>query len=178
MGALEELCSENNWELFGDVTPEEAAAAYREIIDAALPGTLNECPSNSMPTPFWDEDQDVDDELPDDAQPWYGYVTNPTAPPEELDFVENAAIWTITGFLAIATWEIGAAPAILFNTIAPKFALAVKRGDFGEIIRIFLDGAEAARVDTSGYAPGDVIRVKLIGDPENETHEIIIVQEA
>ncbi len=179
MGALYELTQEENWELRGDLTPEETAAAYMELIAAALPGTLDECPiAPSAPTPYWDEDSDVDDDLPADAQPWYGYVTDPEASYEELDFVEQFAIWTITGFLAVATWEIGAAPAILFNTVAPKFALAVKRGDLGEIIRIFVDGQEAARVDTTSYTEGDLVRIVLVGDPEEEEHEIIIIQES
>jgi len=134
-------------------------------------------PADSVPTPYWDEDSEVDDELPTDAQPWYGTVSNPEAPADELDFVENAAIWITTGFLAIATWEIGAAPAILFHTIAPRFVLATKRGDLGEIIRILVDGEEAARVDTSGYAPGDIIRTPILPDPAITTgHDIIIVQ--
>lgn len=134
------------------------------------------CPADNVPTPFWDEDSEVDDELPDDAQPWYGTVSDPEAPQDELDFVENAAIFAITGFLAIATWEIGAAPAILFHTIAPKFVLAMRRGDAGEIIRILVDGQEAARVDTSASAPGDVIRVPVVANQELDGHDIAIVQ--
>lgn len=134
-------------------------------------------PDDEVPSPYWDEDSDVDDAEPTDVQTWYGTVSDPEAPPVELDFVENAAVWAFTGFLALATWEIGAAPAILFHTIAPRFLLATKRGDFGEIIRILVDGEEAARVDTSGYAPGDVIRTPIVGNPAIETgHDIMIVQ--
>jgi len=176
MGALEELCSENNWELYGDVTPENAAIAYRDIIDAALPGTLNECLALSAPTPYWDEDQDVDDDMPADDQIWYGYVEDPEAPAEELTLIEQFAIWGITGFLAYATWEVGFAPAILFNTIAPKFVLAFKRGDVGEVIRIIIDANEAATVDTSSAAVGDVVRVQIAGDPSLATHDVMIVQ--
>jgi len=172
LGAAQQLAYHWNWYQWGDMLPEEAAEAFREIVNQA-PYNLIE---GTMPTPFWDEDSDVDDELPDDAQPWYGYVTNPEAPADELDFVTNAAIWTITGFLAVATWEIGAAPAILFNTVAPKFMLAVRRGDIGEIIRLWVDGSQAAEVDTSSYAAGDIIRVPVAGDPALSTHQIIMVQ--
>ena len=136
----------------------------------ALPTT------DDVPTPFWDQDTDVDDSAPVETQTWYGTVSDPELPPGELTFIENAAIWTFTGFLAVATIEIGAAPAILFNTIAPRFVLATRRGDLGEIIRILVDGEEAARVDTSGYAAGDVIRTPIIADPALSTHDVMIVQ--
>jgi len=133
-------------------------------------------PPEEIPSPYWDEDGDVDDSYPADMQPWYGYVTDPELPPGELTFIENAAIWTFTGFLAVATIEIGAAPAILFSTIAPRFVLATRRGDLGEIIRILVDGEESARIDTSGYAPGEVIRTPILADPELSSHDIMIVQ--
>jgi len=157
-----------------DLTPEECAAyCYEKLLEYFDSAGC----STGVPSPYWDEDSDVDDQLPVDAQPWYGVVSDPEAPPEELDFVENAAIWAFTGFLAIATWEIGAAPAILFHTIAPSFLLATKRGDFGEIIRILVDGEEAATVDTSGYSPGDVIRTPIVANPAIETgHDIMIIQ--
>lgn len=173
LGAANLLTSEYNWFQWGDMLPDEAAEAWKDIVIQAPYNTIG---SQSIGTPFWDEASDVDDEMPKDAQPWYGYVTNPEAPPEELDFVENATIWALTGMLAVATWEIGFAPAILFHTIAPKFGLAVKRGDLGEIIRIFMDGEEAARVDTTPYSPGEVIRVRIVGDPEEEEHDLMIVQ--
>lgn len=149
---------------------ENVVATYWDEQSCAVP--------NNAPTPFWDEDSDVDDEFPADAQPWYGTVPDPEDTQEniELDFVENFLIWSITGFLAVATWEIGAAPAILFSTIAPKFTLAMKRGDVGEVIRILVDGSEAARIDTTSAAAGDVIRVPILADPELTTHNIAIVQ--
>lgn len=134
-------------------------------------------PDETVPTPYWDEDTEVDDEMPTDMQTWYGTVSNPEAPPEELDFVENAAIFAMTGFLAVATWEVGFAPAILFHTIAPRFVLAMRRGDAGEIIRILVDGEEAARVDTTSAAVGDVVRVPIVADPAVMTgHDIAVIQ--
>jgi len=175
-GALGELTYEENWEKYGALTPEETALAYRDLISAANMGSLGECPTRSAPTPYWDEDQDVDDEMPEDDQIWYGYVEDPTAPAEELTLIEQFAIWGMTGFIAFASWEVGFAPAILFNTIAPKFVLAFKRGDVGEVIRIIVNANEAATVDTTPYAEGDVVRVQIAGNPEDETHDVLIVQ--
>jgi len=172
-GALLSLTKTYNWEKFGTVEPEEMAYAMRLMLLAYLD---SECGATSVPTPFWDEDTDVDDQEPTATQTWYGTVSDPEAAPAQLDFVENAAVWIFTGFLAVATIEIGAAPAILFNTIAPRFILATKRGDLGEIIRILVDGEEAAQVDTSGYAAGEVIRTPIIGDPELTSHQVMIIQ--
>jgi hypothetical protein len=177
-GALAELTLPYNWEQSGDLTPQEAAEIATSMLLGYYTGSCAQGAEGGVPTPFWDEDTDVDDEYPADAQPWYGTVTDPEAAQEdiELDFVENFAIWTLTGFLAIATWEIGAAPAILFSTIAPKFVLAMRRGNFGEVIRILVDGEEAVRVDTGGAAEGTVIRVPVVANPDLSTHNIAIVQ--
>lgn len=157
-----------------DLTPEESAAKCYEIYVKYL--SSHALPT-SAPTPYWDEDTEVDDEQPADTQPWYGTVSDPEAPAAELDFVENLAVWLMTGFLAVGTWEIGAAPAILFHTIAPKFILAQKRGDFGEVIRILVDGQDAARVDTSAASPGQVTEIPIIADPSIEGgHDIMIIQ--
>jgi len=173
LGACESLTYEYNWYEAGDLLPEEASEAFRLIVQQA-PYNLLE--GTSVPTPYWDEDSEVDDQESDDTQTWYGTVTDPEAPQYELDFVENAAIMALTGLLAVATWEIGAYPAILFHTIAPKFVIAMRRGDVGEVIRILIDGEEAARVDTSSHSVGDVIDVPIVADPELDGHDIAIVQ--
>jgi len=172
-GALTELTKTYNWEQAGSVTVDEAVAAMQAMLDAYYVG----CAIETIDTPFWDDETDVDDELPVDEQPWYGYVTDATLPPDELTFIENAAIWALTGFLAIATPEIGFAPAILFHTIAPKFVLAMRRNDTAEILRILVDGQDAAEVDTTGYTEGDIINVPFVADPASTTgHDIMIIQ--
>lgn len=173
--ALLELTNPFNFEQLNetDMTPDEVAAKCFEIYVEYLSPTSE---IGSAPTPYWDTDTDVDDQEPVETQTWYGTVSNPEAPREELDFVENALVWVFTGFIAAATLEIGAAPAVLFNTIAPRFILATKRGDVGEIIRILVDGQESARVDTSSYTAGEVIRTSIVADPELSSHEIMIVQ--
>lgn len=175
MGALDALRKPYNWFINGDLTEQEAADAFSAILDEAyLQAETGQC-TVDVETPFWDTDDSVDDDAPADDQPWYGYVADPEAPPAELDFIEQAAIWGFTGLLAVATWEIGFAPAILFHTIAPKFVLAVKAGDVGEIIRILVDGQESARIDTTGRA-GEVIEQTVIGDPDLDEHELVILQ--
>jgi hypothetical protein len=169
-GALDQLIQYGSWNTddAGKLLAVNRAATLKELIATDALGTID--------TPYWDDSEDVDDELPIEEQPWYGTVTDPEAPADELDFVENAAVFALTGFLAIATWEVAAAPAILFHTIAPRFIIAMKRGDVGEIIRILVDGEEAARVDTTPYAEGDVIQQAIVA-PDSETgHDLIVVQ--
>lgn len=155
-----------------DLTPEECAAKCYEIYVKYL--TSTGAPTD-VPAPYWDDSEDVDDSLPADAQPWYGKVEDPTVPPTELTFEEDALIWAFTGLIALATPELGFAPAIFFRTFAPKFHLAIKTGDYGRIIRMFVDGAEAARVTDDGS--GDVIEVPIVADPDLETHDIYITEE-
>lgn len=167
-----------SWEQLPDgaITREEAAAFWQEIVNTFWDEAACAAAPGNIPTPFWDEDTDVDDEAPIETQSWYGTVSDPEAVPAELDFVENAAIWAFTGFLAAATWEIGAAPAILFSTIAPSFVLAVRRGNLGEIIRILVDGQDAAQVDTSAMSEGEVFYQTIVADPDLETHTLMLVQ--
>lgn len=175
-GLLYSLIFDYNWQQYeGGLSRDEAAAQWQLMIEAALDEAAisNSCPSNVVDTPYWDEASDVEDEATIEAQAWYGEVTNPTAPPAELDFVENALVWAFTGLIALATPELGFAPAIAFHTIAPKFLLAQKAGDIGEIIHIVLDGAEVAQVDTSGHS-GEIMSVPIIGDPALDGHDILM----
>ena len=170
-GALLELTHSWNWEQYGTMTPDEAALAMLEIYnDYMLNG---ECGTSEVPTPFWDSGDDLDDENTPALEQWYGYVDEPDGDPAELTFFENAAIWTITGLLAISG-NVGA--AILFNTTAPRFHLAIRAGDVGEIIRILFDDEEKARVNTGDYSPNEVIRVPIVGDPDIATHDLMIIK--
>lgn len=175
MGACEALTHEWAWYQNGTMTPAESAVAMQGIIDAAYALAEEGVCSGVVETPFWDDATDVDTNEPVEMQTWYGTVSNPTAPADELDFFENAAVWFFTGLIALATPEVGLAPAILFHTIAPKFIIAQKRGDFAEIIRIVLDGKDAAVVDTSSYSPGDIIQTPIIADPALDSHDLLII---
>jgi len=89
---------------------------------------------------------------------------------DELDFVESSAIWTLAGLLAISTTPLA---AIAFLTVAPKFVIAMRTGDLGGIIHIYVDGIEAAVVDTHNDTAG-VIETILVGDPDTDTHQIYV----
>lgn len=171
LGAAGQLAEHWNYFGWGALTPNEAAEAWKEIVNQApyniLPAT--------RPAPYWDDAEDSDDEMPNDTQPWYGTVEDAEAPPDELTFQENAAIWLVTGFLAFATIEVGAAPAIFFHTIAPRFVLAFRKGDLGEIIRVVIDSVEYGRVDTSGYSEDDIIEIPVLADPELEEHDLYVI---
>ncbi len=123
---------------------------------------------SEVETPFWDDTTDVEVSEPDDMQPWYGEVTNPTAPADELDFVENALLWAFTGLIAAATFEVaGLAPAIAFHTSVEKFIILQKRGDTA--------GQDMKYVNTAPYAPGDLIKTEIITPQTGGSHDLLII---
>lgn len=130
------------------------------------------------PAPYWDSEEDVDDEAPIEEQTWYGEVTNPTAPANELTFVENAVIWIITGFIALVlspALPAGVAAGLAFRTLATRFTLAFRRGDIIEQIRIIIDAKDYGTVDTSTVAEGGIIEVNVDGLDEADFHDILLV---
>lgn len=173
MGAAQQLTYPWNFSQWGALTPDEAADAWRLIVQQAPHNLAVE----TVDTPYWDDSTDVDDEMSIDDQPWYGRVEDPSVPPDELTFIEDAAIWAFTGLIAVATVaEVGFAPAIAFRTIAPKFVVAIRTGDLGRIIRLFVDGSEAARVEDDGS--GDIVEMQVVADPDLEDHQIYITSGA
>jgi len=130
------------------------------------------------PAPYWDTDEDVDDAEPAPVQEWYGMVTNPSAPANELTFVENAVIWIITGFIALVlspALPAGVAAGLAFRTLATRFTLAFRRGDIIEQIRIIIDAKDYGTVDTSTVAEGEIIEVQVNGLDEAAFHDILLV---
>lgn len=135
-------------------------------------------PEREYPAPYWDDDEDVDDEEPAEDQEWYGMVTNPAAPANELTFVENAVIWIITGFIALVlspALPAGVAAGLAFRTLATRFTLAFRRGDVIEQIRIVIDAKDYGTVDTSTVAEGEIIEVNVNGLDEADFHDILLV---
>lgn len=131
-----------------------------------------------VPAPFWDDETDVDDEAKPEDQTWYGEVTNPTAPADELTFVENAVIWILTGFVAFALLPSGPgsiAGGLFFRTVATRFTLAFNRGDVREVIRVVIDAADYTEVDTGGMSVGDIIEIKIDGLADLPKHDILLV---
>jgi len=172
IGVLLTLCDPDNFVQFdGGISPETTAEIFRDALLDAL--TLEEisCPY-MIPAPYWDEATTADDEAPSDDQMWYGVITDFLAPIDELDFVENAAVWAITAFVAYAA---GPGAAIFFRTVARRFVLAVQVDDVGEVIRVIVDAAEYG-IDTSGHSAGDIIELAIdVTDPEIEEHEIYVI---
>lgn len=168
MGALDALRKPYNWFKNGDLTPDEAADAFAAILDAAYEQALTGQCAPDVETPYWDTDEDVDDDMPVGEQIWYGEVDDPAVAPTELTFRENAEIWTFAGLLAL-----GGAPgaALSFLTIAPRFVLAFKQGDIGKIIRVFVDADKAAEIPGDGT--GDVVEVSVV-PPDADNHQIYV----
>jgi len=162
-GALSDLASPWNYQQWGTLTPEETA----EYMAAMLVDFGAEpCGDATVPTPYWDEATDLDDQEADEVQAWYGIFDG--------EFHETVENFVIAGFLAYSG-NIGA--AISFLTIAPRFRLAWKTGDLGGIIRVIIDGADAGSVNTYSETEG-VIERDYIGDPDEEEHRIITYLES
>jgi hypothetical protein len=170
-GALLPLTKAYNWELFGTVTPEQMATAMMEMYFNWLSSECTE--GDTIPTPFWDDATDLDDQETPALQQWYGEAVDPEAPADEITFIENAAIWIITGFIAYSG-QIGA--AIFFNTIAPRFTLAWKKGDVGEIIRVVIDSADYGYVDTNPLATDEIISLDILADDSLSSHDILLIK--
>ena len=169
MGALQRLREPGEYYQWGSLTPDETAAAWDEFIWNAYE---NACGVGSLvPTPFWDEVTETDDQFEPDEQPWYGYVLDPDLPPDELTFVESAGIWAFTGLLAVSGTP---AAAILFHTVAPSFVLAMRGDDFAQVIRILVDAHDQATVETTGD-PDELFEIPLVGDPDSESHDVLII---
>jgi len=131
-----------------------------------------------VPAPYWDDDADVDDEEPAETQEWYGMVTNPSAPADELTFVENAVIWILSGFIALVlvpALPAGVAAALTFRTLAKRFTLSFRRGDIIEQIRVIIDAKDYGLVDTSTVAEGEIIDLNINGLDDASYHDIMLV---
>lgn len=169
MGAVDQLLNPATWQGEHD----EIITALNRAVDLK---DLLATDRSEVGTPFWDDETDVDDESPDDIQPWYGEVTNPTAPAGELDFVESVALWAFTGLIAVATFAVaGIAPAIVFHTTVEKFIILQKRGDVAETIRFVIDGQDAKFVNTAPYAPGEIIETPLLTPATGGDHTLMII---
>ena len=131
-----------------------------------------------VPTPYWDDETDVDDEATPEDQEWYGMVTNPSAPADELTFVENAVIWILSGFIALVlvpALPAGVAAGLAFRTLATRFTLAFNRGDIREQFRVIIDAQDYGTVDTEGLSTGDIIEMNVDGLETADFHDILIV---
>lgn len=135
-------------------------------------------PEREYPAPYWDDDTSVEDAEPADEQDWYGYVEDAEAPPDGMTFRQNAVVWLLAGFVAIASGgalPVAAAAALTFRTVANKFVMAFNRGDVREQFRIIIDQTDYAEIDTDDLDPDEIIDLIVDDLPEAESHEILIV---
>lgn len=175
MGACDQLTQFTSW--VGD-EDEKILAVNRAILLKIQLQQPVEVGERDMPAPYWDEETDVDDEMPVESQIWYGKVTNPTAPAAELTFVEDATIWIISAFIALVlspALPAGVAAGLAFRTIAKRFTLAFRRGDIIEQIKIIIDAKEYGDVNTGDVAEGEIIEVDVNGIDEADFHDILLV---
>lgn len=175
MAACNQLLQYSTW--LGDhdalILATERAANLKVLLQQPA-----ELPTNNYDTPYWDDETDVDDSEPPDEEDWYGEVEDALAPAPEMTFSQNAVIWLLTGFVAIATVETGpgaVAAAVAFRTVAKRFVLAFNRGDIREQFRIIIDQTDYGQVDTNGASPGDIFEMTVNGLDDTEDHEILIV---
>lgn len=127
---------------------------------------------DGVPTPYWDDENDVDDQETVEMQTWYGRVSNPTAPAGSLDFIEDASIWVVSGMVALATGSVGV--ALAFRTFVRNFVLIQKQGDVGETIRYVIDGRDMTTI--TGDGSGDLVSVNMVGDPSLSEHQFYIIK--
>lgn len=175
LAAVDQLCQYSTW--LGDHDA-KIEAVNRAVFLKWLLTLPVEIGNDEYPTPFWDEDTTADDEMPADEQTWYGMVTNPDAPADELTFVENAVIWIFSGFIALVlapALPVGVAAALTFRTLATRFTLAFNRGDIAEQFRVIIDAQDYGTVDTSALAVGDVMELTVDGLADLPEHDIMIV---
>ena len=173
--ACDQMLQYTSW--IGD-DDEKKLAVNRALTLKILLQTPVEVGERDMPAPYWDDDEDVDDEMPVESQDWYGMVTNPSAPADELTFVENAVIWIITGFIALVlapALPAGVAAGLAFRTLATRFTLAFRRGDIIEQIRIVIDAKDYGTVNTGDVAEGEIIELQVNGLDEADFHDILLV---
>lgn len=175
MAAVDQLCQYSTWQ--GDHDAKILAVNRAVLLKWQLqfPVQIGDV---EYPTPYWDNDTSVDDEQPAETQEWYGQVTNPTAPADELTFVENAVIWILSGFVALVlvpALPAGVAAALTFRTLATRFTLAFNRGDIREQFRVIIDAQDYGNVDTDGMTEGDIIELNVDGLEDLEFHDILIV---
>jgi hypothetical protein len=175
MGALEALAEPFNWQqLEGGISRDDAAGRARQMIDDTYDLAEEGTCETEVEAPYWDQAADVAASVPVSSQTWYGKVSDTSAPPAEITFIEQIAIWAFAGFIAYAG-QPGA--AIFFLTVAPKFILAWKRGDVGELFRIVIDTVEYGTVDTSAYAPGEIVTYTVVTNPDADSpHPIYIIK--
>ena len=175
MAAVDQLLQYSSWAGTQDdnALAVDRASVLKWLLQ--LPVTVGE---EDYPAPYWDDEDNVEDEEPVEVQVWYGQTSNPSAPANAVTFVQNAVIWIISGFIALVlvpALPAGVAAALAFRTLAVRFTLAFNRGDIIEQIRIIIDAKDYGTVDTSTVAVGGIIEVNVDGLDDLPFHDILLV---
>lgn len=170
MAAVLALTYPYNWYKNGDLSQEEAAALFADMIEQAYANSLTGQCSDVIPAPYWDTYEDEDDQAPVTDQPWYGELV-PTMglrsflADDELTWQENAAIWIVAGFGVLAG-QIGA--AIAFVPFARQFVLKFRGNPIGATAGIFIDGSLIELRDTYSASAKIVETTVIMPDDEDE----------
>jgi len=147
MGLMATLTDETSWQqLEGGISREDAASVWLEMVDSmytSAESEANACAGDNT-SPFWDDPDGADaDGSPADNTYTWG---------------ERLEDWTIAAFVA-ASGVPGAAATYL--TVAPRFRLLFKTGDWGGIVNVFIDDELFTVVDTfretAGLLPVDIV---------------------
>ena len=152
------------------MTPEEAATMIQNILWEVM---LGEDVCAIAETPYWDTAANVDDTLPEGSETWYGQIFEVPAllGSGELTFLDNLGIWAIAGFIAYAGLP-GA--AIAFVPVAKRFVLAFKQHDLGGIVKVLIDFAEIAEIDT--YGVGEAIQsLNVVMPDDDDPHTLYVM---
>lgn len=177
MGAIWDLADPQNWQKYGELSPEEAAESYQNIIFQAFDAWQNQC--ILVPAPYWDEltADDADDTAEPETQPWYGEIVATTAlVADDLTFIENLRIWIVAGAFLVLTRNVAA--TIAFVPIARRFTLAFRAHDLGGIVRVFIDAAEVGRVDTYSSSAGVANLNVFMPDDDDHTLWVSMADES
>lgn len=152
------------------MTPDEAAAMIQDILWSVM---IAEDECVIAETPYWDDAADVGNTEPDEEQNWYGeiVVTPSLMSGDGLTFLDNLGIWAIAGFIAYSG-QIGA--AIAFVPLAKRFVLAFKQHSLGGIIKVLIDFAEVAEIDTYGASEA-IENLSIVMPDDDDEHTLYIM---
>jgi len=151
-----------------DLTPEQCAERAMSIYVSYL----NNDPCATVPSPFWDSRTTNEEQELESEQSWYGVVSDWLAPVESLNFVQNAALWVLTGFVAYAATP---AAAIYFRTTAKRFIVAIETTDIPELIRVIVGASTYTEktIDTTDF-PNEILEIEFVS--EDDETDIYIIQ--
>lgn len=156
-GSLSALMLPSTWE----GTSEEKILAIQR--SAVLRSRIGEAAPREIPAPYWEDASEADDQMPEDTQIWYGYVS-------EGNFIEDAGVFLISNFLAATVSE---KAAVLYATHQRKIRLAFLDGGEGNVVRVYANDILAAVVEMLGT--GEVREVDVITGYVDEAVEILQV---